>query len=683
MKLLTLLLLVILCSVANAQTGLKLGTPIERELQPGRSHQFTVDLLENQFIQITVDQQEIDVIVRVFSPSGKSLGEFDSPNGGEGPEHVSFVAVTAGSYRVTVGPLDTKDMTTTGRYEIKIVELRRATDQELKTSKNLEVTKAKGFALLADVETMIPQIKSAHTRIKAQLQTAQLLWDVDQKRASSLFADAATSLNEYIASIDPDHVQYLAQIVAQLRLEIVQALAPRDPEAALSFLQSTKESISPAFDKAEQFRQESVIELTIVDQIMRKNPKRALQMARQNLKQGYSPNLTNTLSELMRQDPESGVELANEIVAKIGGEKLLKRHEAAYVAANLLRFIPGFEVSPESTNLPARPPILSEDRIRELVQKVFDEAVSYSPPSPQSYDPARDAAWNMLHALKSLPRLDTITPGGTAAVDKKLTELTQAQGFATVQSVSGDSADLEISLEAIGKMPAELREQQYIQLAYNEGSNGDLARARQIANERITNPFQRRQALKQLDQQEMYQALNNGKVDDVLRILSGFRNSRERAQQLTQIATQIGPGLKRATALRILEQARSMLSPSVQAENQDQMQALLEVARAFLRYDVKRSFEIIDPLIEQFNAMTVAARTLNGFGQDYYFDDEELDFQNSNPVAAVVTQISSVLGNAAVVNFDRAKASADRIRAPEARLKIYLDIAQQTIQAAK
>ena len=688
MKLLTLLLLAVLCSATNAQTtqqhgSLQPGRPIERELQPGQSHQYTVNLAENQFIQITVDQHEIDVIVRVFSPSGASLGEFDSPNGGEGPEHVSFVAITAGIYRVTVGPLVEKDTTTTGRYEIKIVEVRRATDQELKTSKNVEVTKAKGFALLADIETMIPQIKSAHTRIKAQLQAAQLLWDVDQKRALSLFAEAAAGLKEFISSVDPDDGQYFAAAVMQLRQEIVQALAPRDPDAAISFLQSTNPTSNSAFEQAELFRHESVLELAIADQIISKNPKRALQIARKNLKEGYSPSLTNTLLELVRKDPELGAELANEITSKLVGEKLLQRHDAAFVAANLLRFIPASEVGPESTNGSPPPPFLSEDRIRELVQKVLDEAVSYAPPPRQSYDPARDAAWNMLHALKSLARLDAITPGGTAAVEKKLAELMNSgEGAHVVYSSRGKPEELEVSLEAIGKMPAEVKEQQYLQLAYNEGANGDVTRAREIVNERIANPFQRRQALKQLDQTEMYQALNKGKVEDVLRILSGFRNSRERAQQLSQIAMQMGPGLKRATALRILEQARGMLSHEVQAENGDQMQALLEVARAFLRFDAKRSFEIVDPLVEQVNVLSAAARTLNGFGTDYY-NDEELDFQNGNSVVNVVTHMSSVLGNMAVVNFDRAKATADRIRAPEARLKIYLDIAQQTIQAAK
>ena len=176
MKLRTLLLLFFLCSAASGQTTLQVGTPIERELGTGEVHQFTVSLEQNNFVQLVVEQREIDVIVKVFSPSGKSLGEFDSPNGSEGPEHVSFVALDAGNYQIHVGPLDPKN-TTKGSFQIKILEVREATDQELKTSKNLEVTKAKGVALLAEIEAIIPQIKSAQTRIKAQLVVAQLLWD--------------------------------------------------------------------------------------------------------------------------------------------------------------------------------------------------------------------------------------------------------------------------------------------------------------------------------------------------------------------------------------------------------------------------------------------------------------------------------------------------------------------------
>ena len=676
MKLLTLLLLVVLFPAVNAQTALQSGSSIERELQPGQQQEFTVELQENNFIQLVVEQRGIDVTVKVFSPAGKSLGEFDTPNGAEGPEHVSFVAIAAGSYRVVVGPLDPKG-TTTGKFEIKILEVRKATDQELKTSKNLEATKAKGVALLADIEAMIPQIKSPQIRMKAQLQAAQLLWDIDQKRASSLFADAATSMKDYIASIQPEDLHIFQHTLGQLRLELVQALALRDPEAALSVLQSTSRAISAAYERGDYFRQESTLELSIADQIMRKDPKRGLQMARQNLKRGYPSNLMNTLSELRRQDPQLGAELANELTTKLINEKLLSKTDAAYLVSSLIRYLP-------YANQPAekgatRTPFLSEDRVKELVQKVFDEASSYSQPAGQSYDAARDAAWNMLSALKSLgAQLDTISPGANAVVDKKLAEFEASRGGVTI----GGKPDGELSVEAIAKMPAGAQEQLYLQLAFSESQKGNLARARQIISENVTNPWQRRQGLSQVDQQEMYQAMNQGKVDQLLRILSGIRNPRERAQQLANMANSIGPGLKRAAALNLLEQARNLVGPSVEAQSQEEMQALLVIASAFSRYDVKRSFEIIDPLVEQFNELSVAARTLNGFGSDYYNDDE-LDLQNNSPVAIVLSQMSGVLGNIAVVNFDRTKATADRVRAAEARLKIYLDIAQQTIQAAR
>ena len=676
MKLRTLLLLFFLCSAASAQTTLQLGTPIERELGTGEVHQFIVSLEPNSFVQLVVEQREIDVIVRVFSPSGKSLGEFDSPNGSEGPEHVSFVALAAGNYQIHVGPLDPRN-TTKGSFQIKILEVREATDQELKTSKNLEVTKAKGIALLAEIEAIIPQIKSAQTRIKAQLVAAQLLWDTDEKRASKLFVSATTDYKEFLASTDAEEVSLHGSTITQLRNEIIQSLATRDPDLALNFLHATSQMVSSAFTKPEHSRQEAALELSIADQIARNNPKRTLQMARQSLKQGYPSNLMNTLYELRRKDPQLGSDLANDIAAKLLNEKLIKNAEAAFIAANLLRFIP--ELSAQSTNDSAPPPLLPPDRARELIQKVFDDSLSYTQSARQSYDPTKDATLNMLAALTAVPELDTIAPGGKAAVDKKIAELGSSMENMGYAVLSNEKTEVP-SLQEIAKMPVELREQHYIHLAENEGSNGEFSRAREIINERVTTPSQRIQALKQLEQQELYRALGQGKAADVLRILNGFRNSRERAQQVSQLVMQIGPGHKRAIAINLLEQVRSSLSPAAQAQDQDHMNALLEIARAFSRYDVKRSFEIIDPLIEQFNELSSAARTLNGFGSDYY-KEEEMDLQNSTPMAIVAAQISSVLGTLAVVNFERAKASVERIRGPEVRLKAYLDIAQQTIQS--
>src|SRR6185369_13778959 len=229
----------LLTTIAHAQDqALQLGTPIERQLGPGQMQVFTITLEENQYVQLVVDQRGIDVVVRVAAPTGKSLGEFDSPNGDNGPENVSFVAVTAGVYRVAVSPLSQEGAIPIGHFEIKIIELRQATEQEIKTNKNLELVKTKGLALLGEVDGLIPEIHSPQTRIRAQLQAAQLLWETDEKRASKYLNDAAAGVKEFLAALDPTTQDYQRDYstITQLRFEIIRVLADRDPDAALAFL---------------------------------------------------------------------------------------------------------------------------------------------------------------------------------------------------------------------------------------------------------------------------------------------------------------------------------------------------------------------------------------------------------------------------------------------------------------
>jgi hypothetical protein len=161
-------------------------------------------------------------------------------------------------------------------------------------------------------------------------------------------------------------------------------------------------------------------------------------------------------------------------------------------------------------------------------------------------------------------------------------------------------------------------------------------------------------------------------------MLSTFRPVSERAQILAQIVIQIGPGLKSSAAVLYLQQARNMLGASPQAEDQQQMYALLAIGRTFAKYDSTRAFEIVEPLVDQFNDLSAAAATLNGFGQKYY-EDGELIMINGNSVGETAKQLSTTLGSLGLVNFERAKSLADRIHSVDVRLDTYLTMAQQII----
>src|SRR5213593_452150 len=233
--------------VSGQSATLQPGTPIERSLSPGQTHNFFVNLEKDQFLQLVVDQKGIDVIVRVFSPEGRRLvGEFDSPNGTDGPENVTVIADAAGSYRIEVAPLGQTENPSPGRYEIRIVEIRKATEQELQGTRNQEVIKQKAIGLLIETAAGFQELRSAQTRARFQIKAAQLLWNADEKRASKLMEQAIDSVKEFMSSIDPDQDYFENfQSAMQLRSEVVNALASRDPEMALAFLRSTRTLTSP------------------------------------------------------------------------------------------------------------------------------------------------------------------------------------------------------------------------------------------------------------------------------------------------------------------------------------------------------------------------------------------------------------------------------------------------------
>jgi len=109
------------------------------------------------------------------------------------------------------------------------------------------------------------------------------------------------------------------------------------------------------------------------------------------------------------------------------------------------------------------------------------------------------------------------------------------------------------------------------------------------------------------------------------------------------------------------------------------MDMLLQMAAVLGRFDATRAFQIVDPLIDQFNEISAAAVTMNGFGHDFY-DDGELITSNDNPVASTANELSSTLATLAMFDFDRARTAAEGIQRVDVRLSVFMAIAQQTLE---
>jgi len=72
------------------------------KLMPGVPHVYSFDLKKGDFERLVFDQRGVDISVEVFDPKNHKVVTVDGLNGSQGPEDVSWVAASIGTYRVKV-----------------------------------------------------------------------------------------------------------------------------------------------------------------------------------------------------------------------------------------------------------------------------------------------------------------------------------------------------------------------------------------------------------------------------------------------------------------------------------------------------------------------------------------------------------------------------------------------------
>jgi CHAT domain-containing protein len=107
---------------------LEVGKPIERELSGGESHSYQLNVATGQYSYVIVDQRGIDVVASLFAPDGTLITAVDGPDGSYGEEPVHITAEATGSYKIEITSFDKNAKP--GRYEVKLVELRPATQRD-------------------------------------------------------------------------------------------------------------------------------------------------------------------------------------------------------------------------------------------------------------------------------------------------------------------------------------------------------------------------------------------------------------------------------------------------------------------------------------------------------------------------------------------------------------------------
>ncbi len=122
-------------------------------------------MISGQYLHIVIRQRGIDVVAALFAPDGKKISEVDSNPLIEGSETVLAIAEASGAYLIEVrSPEKTAK---TGRYEIKVEELRAATAEDKYRVAGESVFREAGMLKNGTLEAKRKSIEKYHEALES------------------------------------------------------------------------------------------------------------------------------------------------------------------------------------------------------------------------------------------------------------------------------------------------------------------------------------------------------------------------------------------------------------------------------------------------------------------------------------------------------------------------------------
>ncbi len=116
-------------SLSNAEQ-LAPGKPVTKSIVNEEIHSYTTKLEKGQFLGLAIEQHDVDVNTKVFTPSDELIGEFDTPTSGRGTEQIRIGADATGEYRIDIYTLS--ERAEPGEYKLEIAEFHPITERDKK-----------------------------------------------------------------------------------------------------------------------------------------------------------------------------------------------------------------------------------------------------------------------------------------------------------------------------------------------------------------------------------------------------------------------------------------------------------------------------------------------------------------------------------------------------------------------
>lgn len=606
------------------------------------------------------------------------------------------------------------------------------TDEQQQKEK--EAAEEKATALLEQIVGEVQLLKLPENRIRVQIAAADMLWKRNEARARSMFSLAGDGVAELLRGTDGNSQRW----AAQLRQELVLSAAQHDAPLAYQLLAATQ-SLTPTPDAGSDFRRpraDANLEQNLLAQVASLDPKLAAQKVEEALASGQYPNaLTQVISALQSQDKEAATKLTGKVVSKLQSENMLANVQAQMLTLSLLRAgVNTASTTQAVANQPAAgqtnsnsatssrasfsnitQPVLGEAAYKDLLTTVIDAGLraTRQPPNSQggqgnrrgrgsigaeqnpSQSPLTDGqieqqnARRLLGGLQTLlPQIDQYLPSRGTAVRNKVTELgigsNSRMAFNQVNTLM-QQGTADSLLAAAPAAPPAMQSRLYQQAAQKALDEGNVDRARQIANDHLDGSTRDR-VLQRVDFQLIAKKVDADNMDQLRQTLANLHSDDERIDLLLQLAAQsqkpagqqesVSQSEDAKLALKFLGEAQRLANR--RATNYSHFDQQLRIADAFASVEPSRSFEVLDPGIAQLNELLSAAALLSGFEVNI-FKDGELQLAGGSGLSDMVSRYGQQLALLAKVDFARAESSANKFQLAEPRLMSQLAIVRNVL----
>lgn len=223
-------------------------------------------------------------------------------------------------------------------------------------------------------------------------------------------------------------------------------------------------------------------------------------------------------------------------------------------------------------------------------------------------------------------------------------------------------------MAAAAGAPQGMQNRLYQQAAMKALDEGNPDRAREIANQHfdgtaLTN------LLRTVDLQQAVRSAPS-KPDDIRQTINKAQSDEERLSLLLQFANNLriqNPKL----SLQLLDEAKELVSR--RATTYAQFEAQIDVAEAYAELDTAKSFETLEPGINQINELLSAAAILSGFEVNI-FKDGELPLKGGGSLPALVMRYGTELAALAKEDFERAQSMTEKFQLAEPRILARMTI---------